>query len=212
MSTSSRIQRRQLSDILVDEGLVAREDVQEAVRIRKSTGETLGAILADMECLTPNDIAKVICIHYQLPFINLRNYDVDAKLAELFTPEFLHQHKIIPFDCIGQMLLLAVTEIPPEKSLAEIPQMTKRKVALYVAYMDEITKYLNEHCPLAQDSELLQRRRHVQPAKTTEQEIEGDVSALFGLDGGESLADALDSTWESIFDAVEQNRDEDKKG
>ena len=107
MSTASRSQRRRLSNILVDQGVVSKENVQEALHIQSTTGEALGSILVGMECLTPDDIAKVICVHYQLPFIGLTNYEFDSKLVQLFPAEFLHQHIILPFDRVGQMLLCA---------------------------------------------------------------------------------------------------------
>ena len=212
MSTGSRATRRQLAEILADEGVVARDDVDQALQLQKSTGEALGTILLDMNCITPPDIAKVVSIHYQVPFISLGNYDFESKLVTLFKPDFLHKHKIIPFDRVGQMLLLAVAEIPPEKSLAEIPRKTKHKVALYVAYMEEIEKYLNEHCPLPANSDLLKRRQQAAPAKKTKktEEMSLEAQTLFG-EGGVSLTDALDSTWESIFEAVEQKSDDEAK-
>ena len=211
MSTPSRSQRRRLSNILVDQGIVSKEDVQEALHIQSTTGEALGAILVDMECLTPDDVAKVICVHYQLPFIGLTNYEFDSKLVQLFSAEFLHQHIILPFDRVGQMLLCAIMEIPNEKAIAEIPRITKHKVALFVAYKQDIDRLLQEHCPLADDSELLKRRKHIRPPKPKPAEKEGDGKKVFEAQGQESLMEALDSTWDSIFDAVENQNTPEKK-
>ena len=206
MSTTSRVQRRQLSDVLIDEGIVAREAVQEAVQIQSSTGEALGAILIDMGCVGPDDIAKTVCLHYQLPFIHMRSYDFNPKLLELFPRDFVHQHKILPFDNVGSMLLCAVLEIPSQKVLAEIPRITKRRVAFYVGSIDEIDKLLQEHYPLDENSELLKRRRHmapIRPKSASNDEPPPEDANLFKEQSSEQLLEALDSTWDSIFDEMD---------
>lgn len=206
MSTASRVQRRQLSEILVDEGVAQREDVDNALKIQAKTGETLVAILADMGAVVSPAVAKLVCQNYQLPFISMRNYDLDTKLIGLLPAEFLHQNKLLPFDSIGQMLLCAVAEIPSEKALAEIPKATQRKVAFFVGDMDEISKLLQQHAPLSENSELLQRRKQAQPEMTAASGAgaeAGDPTALFSDQSSEKLLEALDSTWESIFDEME---------
>src|SRR5690606_30142515 len=70
MSASSRVQHRTLADILVDQGLVPRDTIDEALQIKSSTGETLTAILIDMGAITSGEVAKVITLHYQLPFVS----------------------------------------------------------------------------------------------------------------------------------------------
>ncbi len=207
MATSNRAQRRRLTNILVDEGLVSQEDVDEAIRIKNNTGENLGTILIDMDCLGPHDIPKILCTHFQLPFISFRNYDIETKLVSLFPPEFLHQHKLLPFDSVGEMLLCAVTEIPSDKTLAEIPRITKRKVALYTGLMEEIEKVLNEACPLSEDSELSKRRSHLKTAKPKDPGDDAQSQAIFDGTTAETLSDQLDTTWDSIFEAVGQEEE-----
>lgn len=204
MSASSRVQHRTLADILVDQGLVPRDTIDEALQIKSSTGETLTAILIDMGAITSGEVAKVITLHYQLPFVSFRNYDFDPKLLEAFHPDFLHQHKILPFDCIGQMLLVAVTEIPPDKVLSEIPRIAKRKVAFYVGEVDEIDRKLAEHRPLAEDSDLLRRRKHIHTRIMTAPK---QAAELFTEQTSEQILEALDSTWASIFEEAEKKVD-----
>lgn len=204
MSASSRVQHRTLTDILVDQGIVARDVIDEALQIQSTTGETLTAVLVDMGALTTGEMAKVITLQYQLPFVSFRNYDFDAKLLDLFQADFLHQYKILPFDCIGQMLLVAVTEIPPDRVLAEIPRMAKRKVAFYVGDMEEIDRKLAEHRPLGDDSELLRRRRHIHPNATAKPNGSKDTADVFSEQTSEQILEALDSTWASIFDDAER--------
>jgi hypothetical protein len=210
MSAGGRTQHRTLADILVDQGILERDDVDDALQIQSTTGETLTGVLVDMRKITPGEIAKIVSLHYQLPYINFRNFETDAKLLDLFKPEFLHQHKLMPFDCVGQMVLIAVTEIPPDRVLAEIPRTVKRKVAFYVTELDQIDAKLNEHRPLAENSELVARRRHIGHKGSTAKSEElsdkdkkaAEAAGMFTEKSGEDLLQALDDTWASIFDEM----------
>ena len=206
MSTLTRVQRRRIGEVLVNEGLVSRENMDEALKIQAKTNETLSSILIDMGCVSDQDVAKTMCQQYQLPYVRLANYDVDNKLVELFPVEFLHLNKILPFDRIGEMLLCAVTEVPKAEVLAEIPRITKQNAALYAGSLSEVEHYLQQLCPLAEGMELPRPR-----PKPAEAEAKGTQTAkeakqlgkIFNEDTNEALLEALDTTWDSIFDGMD---------
>lgn len=148
-SKVSRLYRRRIGDILVNEGIISSDQLDEALSIQKKTRNLLGTILMDMGLVSESDIAKITCLQYQLPFISLANYELDEKLVQLFPRDFLHRHKILPFDRVGEMLLIMVTEVPPDNVLLEIPNLTKLNAALYVGYNSEVTHHLTSLVPLS---------------------------------------------------------------
>jgi hypothetical protein len=204
----SRVQRRRIGDVLVNEGLVSRENLESALEIQSKTGETLSGVLVDMGCVADHDVTRIVCQHYQLPFVRLANYDVDSKLVKLFPPEFLHLNKILPFDRIGQMLLCSVVEIPGDEILAEIPRTTRHNAALYVGALTEVDHYLQQLYPLPEGSELPKYRRKEADKKSAEKsggkpDAARQVGKIFNEESSEAILEALDSTWDSIFDTVD---------
>lgn len=211
MSIFKRAQRRRIGEILVDRGMVTKDHVDEALRIQQKTNETLGAILVDMGCLTDMDITKTSVMQYQIPYIQLANYQVNEKLVQLFDLDYLHQHKIFPFDQIGDMLLCAVAEVPGDEVLGEIPKRTKRNVALYVAALSDITEHLARLAPLPEDalrstSEVTSRKPNESPddGKKSPEDSSSRESktTIFEEESSEAILQALDSTWDSIFESV----------
>jgi hypothetical protein len=148
MTAPPRPFRRRIGEILVSDGVCSAEQVEEALVIQRKTGEMLGQILMSMGAVSEADIARTLSLQFQLPFLAVANYEFDDKLVSLFPKEFLHKHKILPFDKIGEMLLVLVAEIPTDEVLAEIPKLTRLNAALYVGYLSEIERCLAEHCPL----------------------------------------------------------------
>lgn len=215
-----------MGEILVSEGIINQEQVEEALEIQRKTGELLGLILMDMGIVSESDIAKIISTQYQLPFICLANYQADEKLVKLFPKEFLHKNRLIPFDKVGEMLLMIVCEIPPEKVLEEIPKLTHLNAALYVGYCSEVMKFLQTHAPLeGAPASSTAAKGGGQPAtaargprttieitnsgKVADEALEdefaggdledGEGGMVFGANKQSFLAE-LDSTWNSIFD------------
>jgi len=147
MNAPSRLYRRRIGEILIAQGVITSDQLDEALTIQKKTGELLGSILLDLGFVAESDIAKIICVQYQLPFITLNNYEFDGKLAALFPSEFLIKHRLLPFDKIGDTLLMLISEIPGEDVLAEIPKVTKLGAALYVGFPSEVLRYLGQLYP-----------------------------------------------------------------
>jgi type IV pilus assembly protein PilB len=220
MSSSSRTHRRRIGEILVNEGLVSQEQLEEALRIQKKTGELLGSVLMDMGLVAESDIAKTMCLQYQLPFITLQNYEFDEKLLQLFPKEFLHKHRLLPFDKVGDMLLVLVTEIPGDQVLEEIPKLTHLNTGLYVGYLSEVTNQLNKLIPLAQPAAPAKPAakkekvsaaaaapvKGIAPLPEDDVEEQDGATLVFGS-SKESFLEELDSTWDSIFEQAENKVD-----
>ncbi|HVR73226.1 MAG TPA: hypothetical protein VMT52_02800, partial [Planctomycetota bacterium] len=143
---------------------------------------------------------------------------------KLFPKEFLHRHKIFPFDKVGDMLLLMVTEIPSDNALAEIPKLTKLNAGLYIGYGSEINTMLLKLVPLTTGAPQgagaagAKGAKGAKPAKaaavvmeaTDEDEDPEGSTLVFGASQKTFLAE-LDSTWDSIFDQVTGKEDTKQK-
>jgi hypothetical protein len=227
MSTVSRLYRRRIGEILVNEGIITPEQLDQALELQKKNGELLGELLMDLGYVTEADIAKTICLQYQLPFITLENYLFEEKLFSVLPKDFLLAHKLLPFDKLGNTLLVLVTEIPSDKVLSEIPKLTQLNVALYVGMTSEVNKYLNsmttgqrKTAPKPAGAEPPAAARAAKPEPVASgvsvrtvidddddeagpgasdaDEGQDDPALVFGQDK-ESFMEELDSSWASIF-------------
>lgn len=203
-NSTQRSFRRRIGEILVSDGIVGQDQVDEALAIQKRTHEPLGVILLDMGAVSESDIAKTICVQFQLPFISLGNYELDEKLALTLPAHFLHQNKLIPFDRVAGMALTAVSEVPDDAVLSEITRLTKSGIALYVSFTSDITRVLDRVCPI----------------EKTQNESGGDEENGEGAAGDEntlvfgkgSFLEELDSTWDTIFEGGPEGKKDGEKG
>jgi Type II secretion system (T2SS), protein E, N-terminal domain len=128
-----KLLRTRLSDVLVEEGLLERSRVEEALADQDDTGKQLGELLVEQEVLTDYDLAKIVTTHYSLPYLDLAGYQVRRELMELLPPEFCARYAVLPLDQFGSMLTLAVAEMPSSQVIDEIVKATQLTPILFVA-------------------------------------------------------------------------------
>ena len=214
MANNPRSHRRRIGDILIEEGMINAEQLDEALNIQAESGELIGQILKDMGLVTESDLVKIVCVQL-LPFLSLANYSFDESLVELFQPTFLHHHQILPFDKVGNTLLVLVTEIPQDETLAEIPKQTGLNARLYVGFGSEVSSQLDRLAPLPEE-ERAKRAAAARPAvaTTTESRLQGertklnDEEEILFSGNSESLLEELDSTWDSIFENLDATEED----
>jgi hypothetical protein len=206
MGVVNRIRRKLFGEILVSDGLVSKEQLDEALQLQKSTGEFLGSILLELGHITETDIVRTLSVQYQLPFLRPSLYDLDRKLIQKFRPEFLHLHKLLPLDQIGNLLLLVVTDIPSEEVVEEIQEVCQSNLAIYIGSISEVDQVLKDSAPVGEEEEAnIRRHRKGAEHSAPSSHKAGDSSRDLGRGGEKEIALSLDTSWESIFDEAEGN-------
>lgn len=198
-----KTRRRRFGDILVSEGMLNPDQLNAALQDQTETGDTLGDTLLRLGWVSEGDIVRTICVQYQLPFINPANYDIDSTLLEKLPIEFMYRYRILPLGRIGGIVIVALGEIPPEEVELELASALEGELAFYFSSVKEIEALLTARFSLSQDQvySFDSNRRRPRPAKGA---TAGSTAAVLP-DTPASLLDALDSSWESIFDEADSN-------
>jgi type IV pilus assembly protein PilB len=203
MGIVNRIRRKLFGEILVSDGLITKEQLDEALELQKASGDFLGSILLDLGHITETDIVKTLSVQYQLPFLRPSLYDLDRKLLALFKPEFLHLHKLLPLDKIGNLLLLVVTDIPTEDVVQEVQEVVQSNLAIYIGSISEVDQVLKQVAPLDGEGEAVIRRHRKVSTKQAAKQTAKQSSDVQDLE--KEVVLTLDTSWESIFDEAEGN-------
>ena len=209
MAMLGKLRRRRFDEILVSDGLIGQDQLDEALEIQKGCGDTLGAILLDIGYIVEGDIVKALSIQYQLPCLHPDNYEIDTNLFDPFDPAFLHRHLILPIDRIGNLMLVLLHNIPSKSVIEEMQQITSCDLAIYLGTSSEIKNALVEHCAISAADEAEIRASRISSEPTQEARVntvEKDLSSLETMDlSSENLLSSLDEAWDSIFVELGEN-------
>ncbi|HEX3014938.1 MAG TPA: ATPase, T2SS/T4P/T4SS family [Desulfobacteria bacterium] len=102
--------RKRLGELLIEHGLVTPEQVREAQAIEEKTGDKLGAILVKLGYLTELDLMAVLELQLGIPFVNIAQTPVEAKVAQLIPESLATRYKVLPIGIRSDKLVLAMSD------------------------------------------------------------------------------------------------------
>jgi type IV pilus assembly protein PilB len=85
-----------LGAILVSEGIISKEQLEEALRKQTGTGRRLGQVLVEDGVATKEDILLARSIQLHVPFVDVTNETVDPFVTEMVPHEVAHRFRLLP--------------------------------------------------------------------------------------------------------------------
>ncbi|RME02894.1 MAG: hypothetical protein D6805_08400 [Planctomycetota bacterium] len=142
-----KIVRKRLGEVLQAEGLLNQQQLQDALLTQQTSGGLLGEILVSKNYITELDMAFALCCHFQLPFIQLKQYDIPRDVLGVMSANFLHEYQILPLDRFGDLLTVAISGILPREVLEEMEKTTQCEIAAYIATLSDVRTTLRDLIP-----------------------------------------------------------------
>jgi len=191
-----------IGDLLVQNGIVTEEQLQQALKKQKQTGLKLGRVLIDLGFLEENIFLEFLSSQLDIPFIDLKKFNFDAQLVQRLPETYARRFRAI---------------VLYEKNGALIVGMAD---PMDIFAYDELSRYLQENIEVAlvREMELLNTldlvyRRTEEIASFAEELEEEITEGQFDLADMTPLEDDSDATvvklLQSIFEDAVQVRASD---
>ncbi len=252
-----RTKRQKFGELLLTNGNISPEQLEEALQLQQQGGGLLGDILVEKGFISETEIVRALSAQYGLPVLRSKDYEVNKEVLKRYPVEFLYSNLVLPFDKIGDLILVLVCDLPTEETIAVL-EKEQFEVVFYVSSVSDVQAGLMQYAPVSDEERrqhmTLRRKRFpakpipagargVRPAASAaagEPASEGDESTALaeqemvgigagvmaeapGFGDGQEVTDAaeaaepaagsgegellaeLDKSWETIFEAAEQN-------
>ncbi|MGB3913055.1 MAG: ATPase, T2SS/T4P/T4SS family [Thermacetogeniaceae bacterium] len=109
------IQRRNyLGDLLVQMGVITKEQLEDAIKHHSKNGiekGLLGNTLVKLGYCKEEDIAKAVALQNNVPYISLDSYHIDDAATSLITPEIARRYSAFPIGFRDGKLLVAMKHL-----------------------------------------------------------------------------------------------------
>jgi len=99
-----------LGDLLVREGLITRDQLDQGLVEQKNTGMRLGYCLVKLGFVQELEITKALARQYKMPAVDLSRFEVDAKIIKLVPSDVAVRHMVLPLKREGRTLTVAVSD------------------------------------------------------------------------------------------------------
>lgn len=136
--------RQPLGELLVDGGFMTEADLDTALEMQKPSGKRLGEYLLESKRITEEQLARVLSLQTDLPYILPNKRLVDQAVFQRFTPAFLRQYNVIPLFKNEDVTTVLVHDPFDKDMIRMLNGLVKGKTDLAVGPKSMIVKVLGE--------------------------------------------------------------------
>ena len=138
--------KRLLGEILIDQGDLKQEQLQQALRLQKDNADYLGRILVEQGLVTGEQICRALASQLGLPFVNLCDLkEIDPKVIYLFPDNVVKHYKVLPLLIRDDKLIVAMADPLNLFIIQEMQQISGHKISPVLTTERELNVYLNKY-------------------------------------------------------------------
>lgn len=200
-----------LGELLVKQGTITEEMLDQALEEQKKDGARLGSTLIKLGFLTEEDLLNALSKHFGVKAIDLRNKELDENLLKLIPSDLAGKYLVVPVSRFGHTLTVAMVNPGDMTAIEDIQFATGFEVKPVVASEEAILKIVQEHYHVQKLlSDVMYEIEMAEAGEGNVQVVEGETDEeqqedLAGIQDDSDSGPALKLTSKIITDAVEMN-------
>jgi general secretion pathway protein E len=142
MEIPSKLQGN-LRQVLIESGLVTAKQLKQIAREDDDT--KLGQLLVEKGVITLQELATLIGLQPNIPYVNLNTYQIQPEALQLITESTARKYNVIPLDIVDNVLKVAVANTDDVLTLEALATQSQMRIEPVVAVADEIRKAIDRN-------------------------------------------------------------------
>jgi len=122
------VEKRRIGELLVWDGLVTQEQVNEALEVQKKQGGKIVGTLINLGYLDEDTFLEFLAQRSGVPNINIANYEIGNEIIKLVPADLARKHELLPIDKLGRLLTVAMVCPLDQATLEELSEITGLKI------------------------------------------------------------------------------------
>ncbi|OFX13187.1 MAG: type II secretion system protein GspE [Armatimonadetes bacterium RBG_19FT_COMBO_69_19] len=99
-----------MGQILLEEGIVPREQLEKAIQMQQRSGGHLGRILVDLGAVTEQQLAKALGTQWGLAWVDLNTIEIDADVVKVIPQHLAQRHKVLAIEKTRKRVKMAIAD------------------------------------------------------------------------------------------------------
>lgn len=138
-------EKKSLGEYFVEVGLITPDQLKKAIQEARLKGERLEQALLRMGAAKEEVLSQCLAHYYNLPYVDLDTYLIDAEVLKLIPEEMVRRHTLIPLFKIGNTLTIAMNNPLNIHALDEVRNKTKIDVEVAISTEKKIKRAIEQH-------------------------------------------------------------------
>ncbi|MEI7473377.1 MAG: ATPase, T2SS/T4P/T4SS family [bacterium] len=152
LSASINPPTKKIGEKLIEEGLITKEQLTQALSDAKKEGIPVGSILVKLGFITIEDLKRTLSKQQGIGHVEEK---IDAKAVKLIPEDFIKLNKVVPISTDGKTLVVGMVDPKNKQALNEIIYMTGLKPFPLILTHIEYENYIKTYLETKKDSEKL---------------------------------------------------------
>jgi type IV pilus assembly protein PilB len=136
------IKEEELEKIIIDSGLVAKDELESAQKTAKALNIDFSDILIEKSIITEDYLGQIIANYFKVPFVSLKNRSINNEILELVPEEVAEKYQIIPFQKQKNKLFLAMINPENFEAINFVKKSSGLSVVVYFIMPEDWRKAL----------------------------------------------------------------------
>ncbi len=137
--------RKKLGDLLIESGLITKEQLDNSLRLQKTTGKKLGELLISEGIVTQEDIIQVLEFQLGIPHVLLQKYSIDQTACLLIPENLARRYELIAIAQHDGVLTVAMSDPLNLLAIDDIEIYTGLEVQPVIASSEDITRAIDRY-------------------------------------------------------------------
>ena len=129
---AGRPQRVRLGDILTQDKLISQEQLRECLDDQRRSGRKLGRVLIEKGFITEEQIGEALARQLDMPFINLKYYNMNATLARRLPEAQARRFRAMLLEEQDAAMLVAMADPTDLQAYDELSRILRRELRIAV--------------------------------------------------------------------------------
>lgn len=130
--------KRKIGEILIEDGLLSKAQLEEALAYQKEKGGLIGKILIEKKFVDEESLVGALGKQFKVPYIPLKSYAINPDMAGMLSSDFCHENTVVAFDCDAKKVYVAVADPMSDVAVEKIRSLTGRIPQVFLARIPEI--------------------------------------------------------------------------
>jgi len=136
---------QKIGEMLVNEGLVTLEQLNQALEAQQQSGDLLGSILIRLGFVEESVMVEFLSKQFQLPAVDPMKLSIEKDVLDLLPTKLVQKFQVIPIAILDNTLNVAMVDPRNLFIIDDIRFLTRKNVRVNVAPDSSIRKIIDQH-------------------------------------------------------------------
>ncbi|MDQ7842959.1 MAG: type IV-A pilus assembly ATPase PilB [Armatimonadota bacterium] len=140
-----RARTESLGQILLDQGMVSREQLEKAIQMHQRSGGHLGRILVELGAVTEQQLAQALAVQWGLTWVDLNTVEIDPDVVKTIPQHLAQRHKVLAIEKSRKRLKMAIADPLNVLAVDDVRLVTGLEIEPVVAAEADIVAAISRH-------------------------------------------------------------------